>query len=47
VQSTIGVPGLGTSSLTATLLLFGFNTKVNMNVPNDLLAQIERPRVTH
>jgi len=47
VQSTIGVPGLGTSSLTATLLLFGFNKKVNMNVPNDLLAQIERPRVTH
>jgi len=43
VQSTVGIPGLGTSSFTGTTLMFGYNVRVKLNVPDDLLGQIENP----
>ncbi len=43
VQSTVGVPGLGTASIDATQLYFGRNGKLNMVAPSDLVTQIERP----
>ncbi len=43
VQSTVGVPGLGTASIDATQLYFGRNGKVNLTAPSDLVTQIERP----
>ncbi len=43
VQSTVGIPDLGTASIDATQLYFGYNQKMNLTVPSDLLAQVERP----
>ncbi|MCI0183566.1 MAG: hypothetical protein OWR52_01185 [Acidibacillus sp.] len=44
VQSTVGVPGLGTTAFDATELYFGFNNpKLKIKVPPDLLSQIEQP----
>ncbi|KYP82132.1 hypothetical protein [Ferroacidibacillus organovorans] len=43
VQSTVGVPGLGTASLESTELLFNYNKIVPMSAPSDLMTQIELP----
>lgn len=43
VQSTVGVPNLGTASVNATQLYFNFNQPMNLTAPSDLLSQIERP----
>ncbi|PWI58169.1 hypothetical protein [Sulfoacidibacillus thermotolerans] len=44
VQSTVGVPGLGTTAFDAKELFFGFNNpKLKFKIPTDLLSQIERP----
>ena len=43
VQSTVGVPNLGTSSITSTQLFFGKNTRMVLPVPAALVSQIEKP----
>lgn len=43
VQSTVGVPDLGTSSITSTQLFFNNNVRLTLPVPQALVSQIERP----
>jgi len=43
VQSTVGVPELGTSSFAGTTFFSDYNQKMSVKVPADLLAQVERP----
>ena len=43
VQSTVGVPGMGTSSITATELYFSKNAKLALPVPTALVSQLEKP----
>ncbi len=44
VQSTVGIPGLGTTAFDAKELYFGFNNpRTKFKIPIDLLSQIERP----
>lgn len=43
VQSTVGVPGLGTSSITSTELYFSKNSKLALPVPTALVSQLEKP----
>ncbi len=43
VQSTVGVPQLGTASIDATQLYFGFDQTAALPVPQDLLSQVEKP----
>lgn len=43
VQSTVGVPGLGTSSITSTELYFSKNAKLSLPVPTALVSQLEKP----
>ncbi len=43
VQSTVGVPGVGTASIDATQLYFGRNGTVDMTAPSSLATQIETP----
>lgn len=43
VQSTVGVPQLGTASINATQLYFGYNQTAVLPVPEDLLSQVEKP----
>lgn len=43
VQSTVGVPALGTAAIDATELYFGVNSPMQLTAPSGLLTQLERP----
>ena len=44
VQSTVGIPGIGTDSMNASELFFNYNApNVVIGVPSGLVAQIEKP----
>ena len=44
VQSTVGVPGKGTDSMSSTDLMFNYNApNLKIDVPSSLVAQIEKP----
>nr|NNM91144.1 hypothetical protein [Bacilli bacterium] len=43
VQSTIGVPEIGTASISSTELIFGENAINSLPVPQDLVSQVEKP----
>lgn len=43
VQSTVGIPDLGTSSVTSTQLFFNNNARMTLPVPQALVSQIEQP----
>lgn len=43
VQSTAGVPGLGTESFSGTTVFFSYNKNTDIKVPSPLLVQVEEP----